>query len=83
MGLFRHPRNTRKRAAMRFYVGLLRDLGYGDMTIMVASPNDPKEKIQKHIVYELDGVPISETVEEERYIHPVKTIDEWCKEWRL
>jgi len=74
---------TAKLWVLKMYLRLLRSLGRGSETVMVASPNDPKKKVRGSFWYEEDGIPKLHIYEEEVYIHPTKTVDEWCKEWEL
>lgn len=54
--------------------------GRGNDTLMIASPNDPTEKVPKQLWYEVDGIIRFDVVWESRYIHPTKTFYNWAKE---
>ena len=55
-------------------------MGRGDSTLMIASPNDPIERIPELSWYEMDGVASFDVIWTEVPRHPIKTCLEWAKE---
>ena len=57
--------------------------GRGDETLMIASPNDPIEKVPNMLWYEEDGIPKFNVVWEKSYNYPIKTFYEWARELKI
>ena len=74
---------TGKRLAMLAEMRLQRELGHGDKTMMIASPDDPYHYEPELLWYEIDGELKRETVFYKRRDHPIKTINEWCEYYNL
>lgn len=80
---FRHPRASGKSTAFKLYLITLRAIGKGDELVMVCSPGDPTHIEYYPVWVEIDGEPYMTIDERTIYDHPVKTVNEWCKEWNL
>jgi hypothetical protein len=81
--IWKRPRSTGSRELLMCYLLVEKAKGAGNETLMICSPNDPMHKETRFLSYELDGVPHHSVVIIDVYDHPVKTIDEWCKEYKL
>ena len=62
------------------YIRAMIMLGQGNSTLMIASPNDPVEKVPKVVWYEDDGLTKYDVIWEDRLRSPTKTCYEWAKE---
>lgn len=71
------------RQAIKLHIIIMIATGQGDSTLMVASHNDPVEKVPKLVWYEEDGITKFDTIWNDRYIHPIKTCYEWAKEYGI
>ena len=65
---------------IKSYVIVMIATEQGDKTLMIASPDDPVEKVPEMLWYDIDGVHQFEVIWHDRYKHPTKTFYEWAKE---
>lgn len=75
-----HGNRCNKRDSIKPYIKYMIMTGRGDSTLMIASPNDPVEKVPKVVWYEEDGLTKYNVIWEDRPIRPVKTCYEWAKD---
>ena len=76
----RANKTTESLTEIRLLIRYMVLTGQGDKTLMIASPNDPIERVPRLVWYEMDGIPQVDTVWEDRPRHPIKTFLEWAKE---